>query len=51
MIDIDIPDDTTLSRRGGGLAILPKRESSHRTIASAGRQHRAEDLRRGRLAR
>ena len=50
-IDIAIPDHTTLSRRGGGLTILPKRIDRARATASPGRQHRSEDLRRGRMAR
>ncbi len=39
-IDIAIPDDTTLSRRGGGLTILPKRidrtEPLHLLVDSTG---------------
>jgi hypothetical protein len=48
-INIAIPDQTTLSRRGGGLTILPRRID--RATASTGRQHWSEDLRRGRMAR
>ena len=47
-IEIAIPDHTTLSRRGGGLTVLPK--SLRRTAASPHRQHWSEDLRRGRVA-
>ena len=47
-IEIAIPDHTTLSRRGGGLTVLPKVVWSRRTAASPHRQHWFEDLRRGR---
>ena len=50
-VDIAIPDHTTLSRRGGGLTILPKRDRSRGAAASSRRQHRPQDLRRGRMAR
>jgi hypothetical protein len=49
-VDIAIPDHTTLSRRGGGLTILPKAGRPRRAAASSRRQHRPEDLRRGRMA-
>jgi hypothetical protein len=43
-VHIAIPDHTTLSRRRGGLTILPKR-IHHRAAAPPGRQHWSEDLR------
>ena len=49
-IEIAIPDHTTLSRRGGGLTVLPKSfgrdEPLHLLIDSTG----LKDLRRGRVA-
>ena len=48
-VDIRVPDHTTLSRRGGGLTIFLKR-IDRRTAASSDRQHRPEDIRRGRVA-
>jgi hypothetical protein len=44
-IVIRIPDHTTLSRRGGGLTILPKHIDRAETIASSGRQYRPQILR------
>src|SRR6202035_640436 len=49
VLGIQIAIHTTLSRRGGGLTILPaEADQSSRAIAPSGRQHRPEDLRRGR---
>ena len=49
-VDIAIPDHTTLSRRGGGLMVLPKRIDRDEPLHSSRRQHRPEDLRRGGMA-
>ena len=48
-IDIAIPDHTTLSRRGGGLRFC-RSGLTAQSHASPDRQHRPEDLRRGRVA-
>ena len=47
-VDIAIPDHTTLSRRGDGLTTLLKRLDRAEPLHLLCRQHRSEDLRRGR---
>src|SRR6201996_8249575 len=51
-VDINVPDHTTLSRRGGGLACnLAEAARSRRAAASSRRQHWSEDFWRRRMAR